>query len=206
MPARSGVFRFTWQLARAFADLASRKVLGAIDTWIDARRMRKVRRDPTALTRALRSAQKILVVCHGNIIRSPFAARLVADSLRERPGIAIRSGGLGAVAGKPSHPRAVLAAGRQRIDLTDHHASPLDEQIVNASDLIFVMEVPHLVAMRRRFPNARRKTFLLTCLASDIPLEIQDPYDGDASRFDACFDHIVRAVNPIVRTLANTAG
>ena len=200
-----GVVRFTWELGRAFAEVARRRIVGAIDTWTAARHMRKVRRDPTALTRALRSAGKILVVCHGNIIRSPFAARLVADALRDRPGIAIRSGGLAAIAGKPSHPGAVAAASKQRVDLTGHQASPLDEQVVDTSDVIFVMEFAHLVAIRRRFPAAERKTFLLTCLASDTPLEIQDPYDGDASRFDACFDHIVRAVNPIVRTLSNTA-
>ena len=200
-----GVFQFTWQLGCGFAHVAKRRAAAAIAAWRARRRMRKVRRDPSALTRALRSAGKILVVCHGNIIRSPFAARLVAEALRDHPRIAIRSGGLAAIAGKPSHPRAVVAASKQRIDLTGHHAAPLDEQVVNTSDVIFVMEVPHLVAMRRRFPNAESKTFLLTCLASDTPLEIQDPYDGDASRFDACFDHIVRAVDPIVRTLSNTA-
>lgn len=200
-----GVLRFTWQLGCGFAHVATRRVIAAVDAWRLARRMRKVRRDPSALRRALRSAGKILVVCHGNIIRSPFAARLVAEALRDHPGIAVRSGGLAAIAGKPSHPRAVVAASKQRIDLTGHHAAPLDEQVVNASDVIFVMEVPHLIAIRRRFPSAEQKTFLLTCLASDTPLEIQDPYDGDASRFDACFDHIVRAVDPIVRTLSNTA-
>jgi protein-tyrosine phosphatase len=192
-------------LGCGLAHVATRRVNAAVDAWTIAHRMRKVRRDPSALTRALRSAGKILVVCHGNIIRSPFAAQLVAEALRDRPGIAVRSGGLAAIAGKPSHPRAVVAASKQRIDLTDHHAAPLDEQVVSTSDVIFVMEVPHLVAMRRRFPNAEGKTFLLTCLASDTPLEIQDPYDGDAARFDTCFNYIVRAVEPIVRTLSNTA-
>ena len=109
------------------------------------------------------------------------------------------------MAGKPSHPSAVLTATRQRIDLTDHRASPLDEQIVSTSDVIFVMEVQHLLEMRRRFPDAAAKTFLLTCLAAETPLEIQDPYNGDLPRFEACFDHIARAVHPIVRTLSNSA-
>jgi len=67
------------------------------------------------------------------------------------------------------------------------------------------MDIPLLVAMRRRFPQARHKTFLITCLAADAPLEIRDPVDGDDLRFQACFDHICQAVRPIVNALGPVA-
>ena len=67
------------------------------------------------------------------------------------------------------------------------------------------MDVQQLATMRARFPDARAKTFLLTALAPGTPLEIRDPVNGDESRFQACFEHIVRAVQPIVRTLSDRA-
>jgi protein-tyrosine-phosphatase len=69
---------------------------------------------------------------------------------------------------------------------------------VAASDLILVMDVPQLVALLRRFPEAGGKTFLFTCLAPDVPLEVKDPVNGNRSMFDACFDHITRAAAPLV--------
>jgi protein-tyrosine-phosphatase len=163
-----------------------------------------MRRDPAQLTAMLRSASRILVVCHGNIIRSPFAARLIAQATGDRRSLSIVSAGLEAEAGRPPHPTAVLTAAPLRVDLSDHTASRVAPETVANADAIFVMDVPQLVVMRRRFPSARHKTFLLTCLAVDDALDVRDPVDGDAPVFQACYEHIVRAVRPIVHVLAGT--
>jgi protein-tyrosine-phosphatase len=160
--------------------------------------MSRIRREPTALAAAVKSAQRILLVCHGNIIRSPFAARLLARELGERTGVSVGAGGLEAVAGKPAHPTAVLMAAARGLDLADHLAAPLTAEAVAAADLILVMEVPHLLALASRFPQARSKTFLLTCLAPDLPLEIDDPVAGDEGRFQTCFEQIAAALRPIL--------
>jgi protein-tyrosine phosphatase len=120
--------------------------------------------------------------------------------------VSISSAGLEAVPGKPPHPTALQIATAHRVDLSSHSASPLSAETVAASDAIFVMEADHLITMRKRFPEARAKTFLLTCLAADTPLEIQDPFAGDETEFRACYDHISRAIAPIVHTLSNTPG
>jgi len=151
----------------------------------------------------LQSARRILIVCQGNIIRSPFAAQLVADALRERGWPSVLSAGLAAVPGRPPHPTAALIATTQRVDLSTHAASALAADVVAASDIIFVMDVAQLVALHERFPAARGRAFLLTSLAADAPLEITDPVDGDEARFRSCFDHIARAVRPIVQTLCS---
>jgi glycosyltransferase involved in cell wall biosynthesis/protein-tyrosine-phosphatase len=173
---------------------------------LQRQRMRKLRRNPARLTSALRSARRILIVCHGNIIRSPFAARLAAQALERHGRVSVMSAGLGAVPGCPPHPTAALIATARSVDLSDHAASPLDPATVAASDVIFVMDVPQLIALRERFPEAASRTFLLACLSTDTPLEIGDPVDGDESRFRLCFDDISSAVRPIVRTLCGADG
>jgi L-malate glycosyltransferase len=167
-------------------------------------RVRKLRHDPSPLMAALRSAKRILIVCHGNIIRSPFAARLVQQALHSQGRVSVVSAGLSAVAGRPPHPTAAQIATLHSVDLTGHAAAPIDAAAVQASDVIFVMDIAQLVAMRERYPDARRRTFLLTSLAVDAPLEIADPVDGDEVRFQVCFDHISTAVRPIVRTLCGS--
>jgi glycosyltransferase involved in cell wall biosynthesis/protein-tyrosine-phosphatase len=200
--ARPGAFALSWLLVRGLATHGIRRLRHALDNRIERRRMRRIRRQPAALATALRSARNVLIVCHGNIIRSPFAARRIAQALGERAPVSISSAGLGAVPGRPPHPTAVEIAAPRSVDLTFHTARQVMPESVAESDLIFVMDVPQLVVFRKRFPQARAKTFLLTCLAPDAPLEIDDPVDGDESVFQACFDHISRATDPIVHLLS----
>ena len=131
------------------------------------RRVESERREPASLREALRSARQILVVCHGNIIRSPFAAHLLAQKLEDGCPLRIVSRGLGARPGTPSPAPATLAAAGFQVDLTTHVALPVSVGDVAASDVIFVMDVAQLRQMERRHPAARGKTFLLTSLAPD---------------------------------------
>jgi L-malate glycosyltransferase len=169
---------------------------------IERHRVSVMRKNPADVLARLQAARRILVVCHGNIIRSPFAARLIAQAIGDRRSLSIMSAGLEAEAGRPPHPTAVLTAAPLRVDLSDHTASRVAPETVASADAIFVMDVPQLGVMRRRFPAAREKTFLLTCLAADAALDVHDPVDGDALVFRDCYEHIVRAVRPIVHVLA----
>jgi glycosyltransferase involved in cell wall biosynthesis/protein-tyrosine-phosphatase len=184
-------------LARGLLSLASRRVAYALGR----RRMNHVRRNPELLERAAQSARSLLIVCHGNIIRSPFAAHLLAKTVGGWRLRAVGSAGLEALPGRPPHPTALAAATSHSIDLSRHTAARVTPERVADSDLIFVMDVPQLVAIQQRYPGARSKTFLLTCLAPEVPLEIDDPVNGDESRFEACFDHIARAASPLARAL-----
>jgi glycosyltransferase involved in cell wall biosynthesis/protein-tyrosine-phosphatase len=187
--------------ARRLLDYGRRK----LDHAVVRREMNRIRRNPGALTTALSDAKSILIVCHGNIIRSAFAARVLTRGVGDHSRVAIFSGGLDAVAGTPAHPTAVLIAAEYSVDLRHHTATQVAPDTVAEAEMIFVMDIQQLIAMRTRFPEARAKTFLLTCLTPDGTLEIRDPVDGDESRFRACFDHISRAAHPLVRILCDAA-
>jgi protein-tyrosine-phosphatase len=174
--------------------------------FVERWRMDRIRRDPRVLVTTLGSAKSMLIVCHGNIIRSPFTQRLIARELGDDGGVSISSAGLMATPGTPPPPMALLAAARLQVDLGNHAASLLTSEAVATSDVVFVMDAAQLGVMRRRFPEARSKVFLLTCLAPQSPLEVRDPVDGDESMFQACYGHISESVRPIVRLLAARAG
>lgn len=168
------------------------------------REMRRVRREPSELVGALRRARRLLVVCHGNRIRSPFAAALLQQSVGVTNGVRVVSAGLDAIPGTPRHPLAVELAGSRRIDLSDQAACPVTPDLVAESDVVFVVDVPLLVEFRRRFPAAGAKAFLLTALAPATPLDVIDPDGGDRARFEACFDHIRQATRGLAQALGTS--
>ena len=199
-PRRIGVLALGAGLAAKACGYCVRTVRHAIER----RQVNRIRRSPAALVEALKAGKNILVVCHGNIIRSPFAAYLLERSLGERARVSIASAGLEAMPGRPPHPTALRQAAERRVDLRTHAASRIARDRVVASDVIFVMDIHQLLALRQRFPEAREKTFLLTSLAPETPMEIGDPVNGDESVFHACFDHITRAVRPLAGVLAQS--
>jgi glycosyltransferase involved in cell wall biosynthesis/protein-tyrosine-phosphatase len=192
-------------LCGSFIGLVATRTSRNAEHWRTRQAMRGLRRHPAAVTERLRSARNVLIVCQGNIIRSPFAAQIVRQAVNGSGAIEVASAGLEAVPGNPAHPVALQMAQARRLDLGGHAASPVTTELVSRSDIIFVMEVPQLVAMRRRFPEARERTFLLTSLAPDTPLEIADPVDGSDAVFHACFEHITRATRPLIRTIRSAA-
>ena len=166
------------------------------------RAMLRLRQNPSEVVRALIRARQILIVCHGNIIRSAFAARLLQLWLGPHCHVRVISAGVQAVPGQPPHPLALQVAGQMRVDLSRHSSTPISAENVGASDVIFAVDLIQLVALRLRFPDAHQKMFLLTCLAPATPLEIADPINGDEQAFQICFAHITKAVDHIRRVIA----
>jgi protein-tyrosine phosphatase len=167
--------------------------------WLETRRARAQRRRPETLTRRLARARTVLVLCQGNVSRSVFAASLMARAAGTGP--AIRSAGLGTQPGWRAHPRVVERCRALKIDVQAHASVAVSATMMRAADVVFVMEVAQLVTVARQFPMARHKTFLLTCLAPDVPMDIADPAGQPDAVVDACLDLVARAVQPVVAVL-----
>ena len=97
-----------------------------------------------------------------------------------------------------AHPYVRTRCEDLQIDLSGHSSVAVTEAMVETADVVLVMEVFQLVVVSRRFHGARRKTFLLSCLAPDVSLEIRDPAGKDEAALDACLDQIARALRPVI--------
>jgi len=80
---------------------------------------------------------QILVVCIGNICRSPMAEGLLK---RDLPKIKVSSAGLDALVGYGADPIAVEIMAEQGIDIQSHRARMLTDNLVRQSELILVMD------------------------------------------------------------------
>ena len=173
---------------------------------LEMHRAQALRRNPAPLTRGLHGARSVLILCQGNVIRSAFAAHLLSAALKGRKAVSIRSAGLETVPGWRAHPRVIARCEDLNINLRGHSSVAVTETMVKTADVVLVMEVSQIVVVGRRFPGARRKTFLLSCLAPDVPMEIRDPADKDEATLDACLDCIERALKPVIEIIADGVG
>lgn len=131
---------------------------------------------------------KILVVCVGNICRSPSGEYRLKSLLPHKE---IASAGVGALVGKPADKMASAVALENGLSLEGHEAQQLTSELCREYDLILVMEQGHIGVVTKVAPEARGKTMLLSHWSGkeDIP----DPYRQSKEAFDHAYKMINQA-------------
>lgn len=105
----------------------------------------------------------ILIMCTGNLCRSPMAEALMRHCLAAR-GIAaeVLSRGLGAPAGRAPHPFALRTADHFGVPIApDKRAAQVNELDLRRATVVLVMDHGHRHQVLQRYPAAGGKTFLL---------------------------------------------
>ena len=106
----------------------------------------------------------ILVVCTGNICRSPLAEGFLRGILLRRFGEdapTVTSAGPAGWDGSPAMPGSVQAAAEREVDISGHVARKLASAMVESADLVVCMAGEHRDAILRASPAAERKVFTL---------------------------------------------
>ncbi|MDY6825891.1 MAG: low molecular weight protein arginine phosphatase [Bacillota bacterium] len=150
---------------------------------------------------------KILFVCTGNTCRSPIAAFLFKNELKLDPlpySVEVFSAGLAALEGaKVAEPVKDLLSDRGIGDIAGHRAVRLSKNMVEESDLIFVMTADQLCHLRSLFPEAEGKTYLLTDYASngESIRDIKDPYGKEFENYQESLEDIHNWIKKIMLKL-----
>lgn len=141
--------------------------------------------------------KRILVVCVGNICRSPMAEGLLKRAL---PGHEISSAGLSAMTGYGADQIAVQIMSEQGIDIGMHRARMVTDVLMKTSDLILVMDSQQLQQISVEYPYTRGKVFRL---GESVKRDIPDPYRQDYEVFRSVFDLIVDGSSAWVKRINN---
>lgn len=143
--------------------------------------------------------QHILVLCHGNVCRSPLAEAYLKHRLNgQTHKIAITSAGLDTQHGRPAHPFAVDVGVQSGLFLGTHLSVPVDRAQINRADLILVMDDGQREQVINRFPDAKIKTIPLGYFCQGTPSDIADPFFGSPEEFRTCLGLIKSACDDLL--------
>lgn len=91
-------------------------------------------------------AVHVLVVCTGNICRSPMAHWMLESFLADRScgGVTVESAGTWGMIGHPATSEAIDVLARRGVDLSRHRSRGVDPRAVGAADLVVAMTSVHV--------------------------------------------------------------
>jgi protein-tyrosine phosphatase len=135
---------------------------------------------------------RILIVCVGNICRSPIAEVVLRDKLMNRFTV-VESAGLAALAGDPIDPLAESVLAEHGLTGKSHVARQVNQLLIEAADLVLAMEKQHVEVIHAFAPSALGKTFLLGRWLGNV--EIPDPYRQPRAAFEEVYQLIDRTAS-----------
>ncbi|MCT2558821.1 low molecular weight phosphotyrosine protein phosphatase [Tsuneonella sp. YG55] len=148
----------------------------------------------------------ILLVCLGNICRSPLAeAALRIEAERAGLSIEIDSAGTGDWhAGNPPDPRAQAVARAAGTDISDLRARQVTSDDFCRFTHIFAMDAQNLADLHAVMPRdaTARVALLLDAVPGREGASVRDPYYGGEQLFEDTWDDVSLAARMIVSSLA----
>ena len=155
---------------------------------------------------------RVLMVCLGNICRSPTAEVVLRHRL-EVSGLAVdlrvdsagtHAGGVG----MPPDPRSIAHAARRGYDLRGLKARRLHRDDYDTFGLILAMDDDNLAHMRADCPPARRDRLvrLMDFAPASLPRAVPDPYYAGAPAFERALDLIEAACDGLAQYLQSRQG
>ena len=130
--------------------------------------------------------QNILVVCVGNICRSPMAEFFLKTA---HPGLHIESAGLSAMVGHSADDKAIQCMDQLGIDMRTHVAKQINAELIKKSDLILVMSTNQQKHIEQTWPFAKGKVFRIGHWQGQ---NVPDPYKHDQAFFDETCSNLQR--------------
>jgi protein-tyrosine phosphatase len=162
------------------------------------------------------SRARVLVVCMGNICRSPMAEGMLRKYLDERSArrgeplqVHVDSAGThGYHAGAAPDARARAAAARRGIEIGGLRARQVTVEDLDLFDLVVAMDEENLAALRGMAdPDLHGKLRLLLDFAPAVPgsRSVPDPYYGGMSGFERVLDLVEQAMEGLVDEIEQIA-
>ena len=150
---------------------------------------------------------RVLLVCMGNICRSPMAHGVVRHRLAERQlasRVQVDSAGThGYHVGAPPDERAQAAARRRGIDITDLRARLVAAEDFAEFDLVLAMDEDNLEALRNVADEEHHHKIhlFLEYTGAESRRTVPDPYYGGPIGFERVLDMVEEAADGLVSRL-----
>lgn len=149
---------------------------------------------------------KLLMVCLGNICRSPLAEGIMKEKIKAK-GLnwVVDSAGTGAYhRGEQPDPRSIAIARKNGIDISEQRARKISSEDLDNFDLILTMDqsnYQNVRALARNQKQLKKIKSILEFVPGKAQNEVPDPY-WDDNGFEIVYDLLDEATEAIITRLA----
>ena len=151
----------------------------------------------------------ILMVCLGNICRSPLAEGILQSKVNSKE-IKVDSAGTAAYhVGEKPDMRSIAVAKKYGLDLTQQRARKFTTADFNAFDFIFAMDKSNfhnIIDLAPSKADEKKVHLILNELSLLEDREVPDPYYGGDQGFENVYQMLDKACDGMVKKLTNYDG
>lgn len=150
---------------------------------------------------------KILMVCLGNICRSPLAEGILRDKTSDLEHIEVDSAGTSSYhVGDAPDPRSIKTGRKYGINISDLRGRQFVTEDFDRFDKIYVMDKSNLqnvLSLARNESDKAKVDLLLNEWEVGKDLEVPDPYYGGDNGFDDVYNMLDKATDNILKKINN---
>lgn len=143
---------------------------------------------------------KILMVCLGNICRSPLAEGIMKAKVKQ--GFLVDSAGtISMHEGKHPDNRAIKTAAHHGIDISQQRSRPVNKRDFETFDKIYCMDIDVMADVVSKAENEEQRqkvSLFLEVLGDHENAEVPDPYWGGMDEFEEVFQLLERGCDKII--------
>ena len=147
---------------------------------------------------------KILMVCLGNICRSPLAEGILTHKTKSSNIEVDSAGTAGYHVGQLPDSRSIEIAKKYNIDLSKQRARQFSRADFDRFDIIYAMDTnnyTHLISLASNNDERNRIKLILNEINPDLWESVPDPYYGGENGFQIVYDMLDKACDKIVSSI-----
>ncbi len=147
---------------------------------------------------------KILMVCLGNICRSPLAQGLLASKLPKGKFFVDSAGTGNWHVGKQPDQRSISTAQKNGLDISNQRGRQFTSNDFDAFDYIFVMDNTNyddVISLSENETQKNKVHLILNELFPNENVDVPDPYSGLQNGFDMVYEMLNEACDILAQKL-----